>query len=169
MSVKQRCACHPDEDRAHPGDEKRCGARPRIQLLPLWMHRKPPPKWLLVQQDACPPAAERQAKVGTHEMHCRDALTSALRTICAAAPRRRLFALAPGLLNESAPWRCIVFEDVVQLGVGLRVAAVGANAGAFPTYASSLGIDRRLLKKAASALAWVGVTAHTAYLAARWF
>ena len=40
---------------------------------------------------------------------------------------------------------------------------------AFAGYASSLGFDRRLLKKGASALAWVGVTAHTAYLAARWF
>jgi ABC-type transport system involved in cytochrome c biogenesis permease subunit len=61
-----------------------------------------------------------------------------------------------------------VLEDLMQLGVGLRVAAVGAYAGAFAGYASSLAIDKRLLKKAATLLAAVGATAHTAYLVARW-
>ena len=62
-----------------------------------------------------------------------------------------------------------MFEDLLQLGVGLRVAAVGAYAGAFAGYASSLGLPRRLLKTSASVLAWVGLTAHSAYLVARWF
>jgi ABC-type transport system involved in cytochrome c biogenesis permease subunit len=61
-----------------------------------------------------------------------------------------------------------VLEDLLQLGVGLRVAAVGAYAGAFAGYASSLAIDKRLVKRAASLLALLGVTAHTAYLVARW-
>lgn len=61
-----------------------------------------------------------------------------------------------------------MLEDLLQLGVGLRVAAVGAYAGAFAGYASSLAIDKRLVKKAASLLALLGVTAHTAYLGARW-
>ncbi|HEY5675813.1 MAG TPA: hypothetical protein VIR81_03465, partial [Myxococcales bacterium] len=61
-----------------------------------------------------------------------------------------------------------MLEDLLQVGVGLRVAAVGAYAGAFAGYASSLAIDRRLVKKAASLLALLGVTAHTAYLVARW-
>ena len=61
-----------------------------------------------------------------------------------------------------------MLEDLLQLGVGLRVAAVGAYAGAFAGYASSLAIDKRLLKKAASWLALLGVVAHTAYLMARW-
>ncbi|HET7786185.1 MAG TPA: cytochrome c biogenesis protein CcsA [Myxococcales bacterium] len=61
-----------------------------------------------------------------------------------------------------------MLEDLLQLGVGLRVAAVGAYAGAFAGYASSLAIDRRLLKRAATLLAVVGATAHTAYLVARW-
>ncbi|HZX93969.1 MAG TPA: cytochrome c biogenesis protein CcsA [Myxococcales bacterium] len=61
-----------------------------------------------------------------------------------------------------------MFEDLLQLGVGLRVAAAFAYAGAFAGYASSLAVDRRLLKKAASTLALLGVAAHTAYLASRW-
>lgn len=62
-----------------------------------------------------------------------------------------------------------MFEDVLQVGVGLRVAAVGAYAVSFAGYASSLAVDKRLFKKLASWLAIVGVAAHTAYLATRWF
>ncbi len=61
-----------------------------------------------------------------------------------------------------------MLEDLLQVGVGLRVAAVGAYAGAFAGYASSLAVDKKLVKRAASVLAIVGVVAHTAYLASRW-
>src|SRR5581483_6340886 len=134
-----------------------CIAKPPLDGC--WLSKRralPPPR---VGSGVCP-----------HEMHCGAAPTCSPRTICASPGARSAFASGLALAqSDGTPGGANVFEDLLQLGVGLRVAAVGAYAGAFAGYASSLGLPRRLLKTGASVLAWVGLTAHSAYLVARWF
>lgn len=53
-------------------------------------------------------------------------------------------------------------------GVALRFAAIGTYAAAFIGYAARLAVRRLKLDRAATALAVLGVAAHTAYLVTRW-
>lgn len=59
-------------------------------------------------------------------------------------------------------------EDLLSWGVFLRFAAIGTYAAAFVSYASRLAVQKLKLDRAATALAALGVTAHTAYLVTRW-
>jgi ABC-type transport system involved in cytochrome c biogenesis permease subunit len=59
-------------------------------------------------------------------------------------------------------------EDLLSWGVFLRFAAIGTYAAAFVSYASRLAVQKLKLDRAATALAVLGVSAHTAYLVTRW-
>ncbi|HYY52720.1 MAG TPA: hypothetical protein VE755_07600, partial [Myxococcales bacterium] len=59
-------------------------------------------------------------------------------------------------------------EDLLSWGVFLRFAAIGTYAAAFVSYAGRLAIQKLKLDRAATALAVLGVAAHTAYLVTRW-
>ena len=59
-------------------------------------------------------------------------------------------------------------EDLLSWGVFLRFAAIGGYAAAFVSYAGRLAVQKLKLDRAATALAALGVTAHTAYLVTRW-
>src|SRR5438552_17410772 len=59
-------------------------------------------------------------------------------------------------------------EDLLSWGVFLRFAAIGTYAAAFVSYAGRLAIQKLKLDRAATALAVVGVSTHTAYLVTRW-
>ena len=59
-------------------------------------------------------------------------------------------------------------EELLSWGVFLRFAAIGTYAAAFISYAGRLAVQKLKLDRAATALAALGVTAHTAYLVTRW-
>jgi ABC-type transport system involved in cytochrome c biogenesis permease subunit len=59
-------------------------------------------------------------------------------------------------------------EDLLNWGVFLRFAAIGTYAAAFVSYAGRLAVQKLKLDRAATALAALGVTTHTAYLVTRW-
>src|SRR5258708_14531931 len=59
-------------------------------------------------------------------------------------------------------------EGWLSWGVALRFAAIGTYAAAFVSYAARLAVQRLKLDRAATALASLGVIAHTAYLVTRW-
>ncbi|MGZ6123453.1 MAG: cytochrome c biogenesis protein CcsA [Myxococcales bacterium] len=59
-------------------------------------------------------------------------------------------------------------EDLLSWGVFLRFAAIGTYAAAFVSYASRLAVQKLKLDRAATLLAALGVTTHTAYLVTRW-
>jgi ABC-type transport system involved in cytochrome c biogenesis permease subunit len=59
-------------------------------------------------------------------------------------------------------------QSLLDLGIALRFAAIGAYAAAFVSYAARLAVQKLKLDKAATLLAALGVTVHTAYLATRW-
>jgi ABC-type transport system involved in cytochrome c biogenesis permease subunit len=57
---------------------------------------------------------------------------------------------------------------LLSWGVALRFAAIGTYAAAFISYAARLGVQKLKLDRLATALASLGVIAHTAYLVTRW-
>ena len=59
-------------------------------------------------------------------------------------------------------------EGLLEWGVFLRFAAIGTYAAAFVSYAARLAVQKLRLDRAATALAALGVAAHTAYLVTRW-
>src|SRR6266852_2940921 len=59
-------------------------------------------------------------------------------------------------------------EGLLNWGVFLRFAAIGTYAAAFVSYAARLAVQRLKLDRAATALAALAVTVHTAYLVTRW-
>ena len=59
-------------------------------------------------------------------------------------------------------------EGLLEWGVFLRFAAIGTYAAAFVSYAARLAVHKLRLDRAATALAALGVAAHTAYLVTRW-
>jgi ABC-type transport system involved in cytochrome c biogenesis permease subunit len=59
-------------------------------------------------------------------------------------------------------------EELIDLGTKLRFAVIGTYAVAFVGYAARLAIKKIRLDRAATWLAAIGVTGHTAYLATRW-
>lgn len=59
-------------------------------------------------------------------------------------------------------------EGLLNFGVFLRFAAIGTYAAAFMSYAARLAVQKLRLDRAATALASLGVAAHTAYLVTRW-
>jgi ABC-type transport system involved in cytochrome c biogenesis permease subunit len=59
-------------------------------------------------------------------------------------------------------------EELIDLGVKLRFAVIGAYAVAFVGYAARLAVQKIRLDKLATWVAVLGVTGHTAYLATRW-
>ena len=59
-------------------------------------------------------------------------------------------------------------EGLLNWGVALRFAAIGTYAAAFVSYAARLAVQKLKLDRAATALAVLGVAAHTAYLVTRW-
>ncbi len=59
-------------------------------------------------------------------------------------------------------------QSLLDLGIALRFAAIGAYALAFISYTARLAVQKLKLDKAATLLAALGVTVHTAYLATRW-
>jgi len=59
-------------------------------------------------------------------------------------------------------------EGLLEWGVLLRFAAIGTYAAAFVSYVARLAVQKLKLDRAATALAALGVAAHTAYLVTRW-
>lgn len=59
-------------------------------------------------------------------------------------------------------------QGLLDFGVVLRFAAIGTYAAAFVSYAARLAVQKLKLDRAATALAVLGVAAHTAYLVTRW-
>ena len=59
-------------------------------------------------------------------------------------------------------------EGLLNWGVALRFVAIGTYAAAFISYAARLAVQKLKLDRAATALAALGVVAHTAYLVTRW-
>src|SRR5436853_1987585 len=59
-------------------------------------------------------------------------------------------------------------EGLLNFGVILRFAAIGTYAAAFVGYAARLAVKQLKVDRAATALAVLGVAAHTAYLVTRW-
>ena len=59
-------------------------------------------------------------------------------------------------------------EELLSWGVFLRFAAIGTYAAAFVSYAGRLAVQKLKLDRAATILAALGVTTHTAYLVTRW-
>jgi ABC-type transport system involved in cytochrome c biogenesis permease subunit len=59
-------------------------------------------------------------------------------------------------------------QGLLDFGWWLRVVAVATYAAAFVGYAARLAVQRLKLDRAATALAALAVTAHTAYLVTRW-
>ncbi len=59
-------------------------------------------------------------------------------------------------------------DGLLNWGMFLRFAAIGTYAAAFVSYAARLAIRKLKLDRAATTLAALGVTAHTAYLVTRW-
>jgi ABC-type transport system involved in cytochrome c biogenesis permease subunit len=59
-------------------------------------------------------------------------------------------------------------DELLSAGTALRFATIGTYAGAFVGYAASLAVKKARIALAATVLAVIGVTAHTAYLASRW-
>ena len=59
-------------------------------------------------------------------------------------------------------------EGLLEWGVVLRFAAIGTYAAAFVSYVARLAVQKLKIDRAATALAVLGVAAHTAYLVTRW-
>jgi ABC-type transport system involved in cytochrome c biogenesis permease subunit len=59
-------------------------------------------------------------------------------------------------------------EGLLNFGVVLRFIAIGTYAAAFVSYSARLAVQKLKLDRAATALAGLGVIAHTAYLVTRW-
>jgi ABC-type transport system involved in cytochrome c biogenesis permease subunit len=59
-------------------------------------------------------------------------------------------------------------EGLLEWGAVLRFAAIGTYAAAFVSYAARLAVQKLKLDRVATALAVLGVAAHTAYLVTRW-
>src|SRR2546421_6786310 len=71
-------------------------------------------------------------------------------------------------MADSRRSRVESIQGLLDFGWWLRVVAVATYAAAFVGYAARLAVQKLKLDRAATALAALAVTAHTAYLATRW-
>src|SRR5438132_4944658 len=84
--------------------------------------------------------------------------------------RHRGAPLRPGRGTMAGPGRSRVesIQGLLDFGWWLRLVAVATYAAAFVGYAARLAVQKLKLDRAATALAALAVTAHTAYLVTRW-